>query len=163
MARDQLEARLRRAGELEVSGEDQAETDSYFDTTHFRFHGPDGLEADYSCLTDYFQAIRAAFDGRSIRRGIIVAEGKYIARQTWIEGTFVREFTIASVKRSHWHWQKGPRPWLGCRDSRKPGLGAPLFRRRRHPPWTWLDRRRELPGWGTTLETLGRSYATGGS
>jgi hypothetical protein len=81
MTRDQLVARLRRAGELEVSGEDQAETDSHFDTTHFRFHGPDGFEADYSGLTDYFKAIRAAFDGRSIRRGIIVAEGKYITCQ----------------------------------------------------------------------------------
>ena len=34
-----------------------------------------------------------AFDDRSIRRGIIVAEANYIACQTWIEGTFVREFT----------------------------------------------------------------------
>jgi len=93
MTGNQLVARLRRAGELEVSGEDQAETDSYFDTTHFRFHGPDGFEADYSGLTDYFKAIRAAFDDRSIRRGIIVAEGNYIACQTAIEGTFVREFT----------------------------------------------------------------------
>jgi predicted ester cyclase len=93
MRRDQLVARLKRAGELEVSGEDQAETDSYFDTAHFCFHGPDGFEADYSGLTNYFKAIRAAFDDRSIRRGIIVAEGNYIACQTWIEGTFVREFT----------------------------------------------------------------------
>jgi predicted ester cyclase len=93
MTRDQLVARLRRAGELEISGEDQVETDSYFDTAHFRFHGPDGFEADYSGLTGYFKAIRAAFDDRSIRRGIIVVEGHYLACQTWIEGTFVREFT----------------------------------------------------------------------
>jgi predicted ester cyclase len=93
LTRDQLVARLKRAGELEVSGEDQAETDSYFDTTRFRFHGPDGFEADYSGLTNYFEAIRAAFDDRSIRRGIIIAEGNYIACQTWIEGTFLREFT----------------------------------------------------------------------
>ena len=52
MTRDQLVARLRRAGELEVSGEDRAETDSYFETTHFRFYGPDGFEADYSGLAD---------------------------------------------------------------------------------------------------------------
>jgi len=31
MTRDELVARLIRAGELEVSGEDQTETDSYFD------------------------------------------------------------------------------------------------------------------------------------
>jgi predicted ester cyclase len=93
MTRDQLVARLKRADELEVSGEDQAETDSYFDTTQFRFHGPDGFEADYAGLTNYFKAIRAAFDDRSIRRGIVLAEGNYIACQTWIEGKFVREFT----------------------------------------------------------------------
>jgi hypothetical protein len=53
-----------------VSGDNQAETDSYFDTRQFRFHGPDGFEADYSGLANYFKAIRAAFDDRSIRRGI---------------------------------------------------------------------------------------------
>ena len=93
MTRDQLVARLNRAGELEISGEDQAETDSYFDTAQFRFHGPDGFEADYAGLANYFKAVRAAFDDLSIRRGIIVAEGNYIACQTWIEGKFVREFT----------------------------------------------------------------------
>jgi len=93
MTRDELVARLIRAGELEVSGEDQTETDSYFDSSKYRFHGPDGFEADYAGLTNYFKSIRAAFDDRSIRRGIIVAEGDYIACQTWIEGTFVHEFT----------------------------------------------------------------------
>jgi predicted ester cyclase len=44
-------------------------------------------------LTKYFKAIRAAFDERSIRRGIIIAEHKYVACQTWIEGRFVHEFT----------------------------------------------------------------------
>src|SRR5713101_6770807 len=91
--RDDLVARLRGAGELLVSDDDHAETDSYFDTRQFRFHGPDGFEADYSGLTNYFMAIRAAFDERSIRRGIMIAEGNYVVCQTWIEGTFVREFT----------------------------------------------------------------------
>ena len=80
--RDELVARLIRAGELLVSREDQSESDSYFDTSRFRFHGPDGFEADYAGLTDYFKSIRAAFDDRSIRRGIIVAEENYIACQT---------------------------------------------------------------------------------
>ena len=93
LTRDELVARLIRAGELEVSGENQVETDSYFDTSKYRFHGPDGFEADYAGLTDYFKSIRAAFDERSIRRGIIVAEGSQIACQTWIEGRFVRDFT----------------------------------------------------------------------
>ena len=106
ITRDELVAYLTRAGELEVSGEDQAETDSYFNTTSYRFHGPDGFDADYAGLTNYFKAIRAAFDDRSIRRGIIVAEGEYIACQTWIEGRFVREFT---------HSPAGPLPPNGQR------------------------------------------------
>ncbi|WP_067449758.1 ester cyclase [Actinomadura macra] len=91
--RDELVARLVRAGELEVSGEDVAEAATYFDTEKFRFHGPDGFESDYAGLDSYFAAVRDAFDDRSIRRGIVVAEGDRIACQTWIEGTFVREFT----------------------------------------------------------------------
>ncbi len=93
MTRDELVARLIRAGELEVSGEDQTETDSYFDGSKYRFHGLAGFETDYAGLTNYFKSIRAAFDDRSIRRGIIVAEGNYIACQTRIEGMFVRDFT----------------------------------------------------------------------
>lgn len=93
LTRNELVVRLIRAGELEVSGEDQAETDAYFDMDRFRLHGPDGFEADYAGLTDYFKSIRAAFDDRSIRRGITVVEGRHVACQTWIEGRFVREFT----------------------------------------------------------------------
>jgi predicted ester cyclase len=93
LTRDELVARLVRAGELEVSGEDQAEVDTYFSAEEFRFHGPDGFESDYAGLTAYFASIRAAFDHRSIRRGIVVVEGDYVACQTWIEGTFARVFT----------------------------------------------------------------------
>jgi predicted ester cyclase len=92
LTRDELVARLVRAGELEVLGGDQAEIDSYFDTEKFLFHGPDGFEAGYTGLANYFRSIRAAFEERSIRRGIVVSEGDYIACQTWIEGRFVREF-----------------------------------------------------------------------
>ena len=92
LTRDKLAARLIRAGELLVLGDDQAEIESYFDTSKFRFHGPDGFETDYAGLTNYFRSIRAGFDDRSIRRGIIIVEGSYIACQTWIEGRFVREF-----------------------------------------------------------------------
>jgi predicted ester cyclase len=91
--RDELVKRLVRAGELEISGEDQDEADTYFDTENLAFHGPGGFDADYAGLTDYFRSLRAAFDDRTIRRGIIVAEGEYIACQTWIEGTFARPFT----------------------------------------------------------------------
>jgi len=95
LRRDELIKRLIRAGELEVSGADQAETDTYFNIDEFRFHGPDGFETDYGGLTAYFQSLRAAFDDRSIRRGIIIAEDNNIACQTWIEGIFVRDFTMS--------------------------------------------------------------------
>jgi predicted ester cyclase len=97
VTRDELVTRLVRAGELEMSGEDQREVDSYFATEEFRFHGPDGFEADYAGLTEYFASIRSAFDDRSIRRGIIVVEGLFVACQTWMEGTFVRDFTQSPV------------------------------------------------------------------
>ena len=95
LSRDELVARLVRAGELEVSGEDPAEAATYFDTEAFRFHGPDRFESDFDGLSAYFAALRAAFADRSIRRGIVVAEGDHVACQTWIEGTFVAEFTHA--------------------------------------------------------------------
>jgi predicted ester cyclase len=97
--RDDLVARLVRAGELEVAGASQEEIDSYFDTENFAFHGPDGFDTDYAGLTDYFRSLRSAFDDRSIRRGIVVAEGDLIACQTWIEGTFVRPFTHSPAGR----------------------------------------------------------------
>ena len=93
ITRDELVARLIKAGELEVIGGDQVETDSYFDTEQYRFHGPGGFETDYDGLAEYFKSIREAFDDRSIRRGIMVVEGDYVACQTWIEGQFAREFT----------------------------------------------------------------------
>lgn len=99
LSRDELVARLVRAGELEVSGEDQAETDTYFDTDNYTFNGPGGFDADYDGLTAYFQSIRDAFDDRTIRRGIVVVEGNTIACQTWIEGTFVRPFTQSPAGR----------------------------------------------------------------
>jgi predicted ester cyclase len=99
LTREELVARLVRAGELEVSGADQAETATYFDTEKFLFHGPDGFDADYQGLMAYFQSIRDAFDDRSIRRGIVIVEGDTVACQTWIEGTFVRPFTQSPVGR----------------------------------------------------------------
>jgi predicted ester cyclase len=99
LTRDELIARLVRAGELEVSGEDQAEIDTYFDTEKFLFHGPDGFDADYNGLMAYFQSVRDAFDDRTIRRGIVVAEGNTVACQTWIEGTFARPFAQSPAGR----------------------------------------------------------------
>jgi hypothetical protein len=95
--RDELVDRLVRAGELEVSGENPEEVGSYFDTENFAFHGPDGFDSDYTGLSEFFAAVRTAFDDRTIRRGIVVAEGDLIACQTWIEGTFVRPFTHSPV------------------------------------------------------------------
>lgn len=97
--RDELVGRLVRAGELEISGEHQDEISTYFDTENFAFHGPDGFDADYAGLAGYFRSIREAFDDRTIRRGIILTEGEYMACQTWIEGTFVRPFTHSPAGR----------------------------------------------------------------
>ena len=94
---NKLVNRLIRAGELEVSGENQVETDSYFDTENFKFHGPDGFNTDYTGLTNYFKSVREAFENRTIKRGIIIAKGDYVSCQTWIEGTFVKEFTQSPV------------------------------------------------------------------
>jgi predicted ester cyclase len=91
-SRDELVARLLRAGELEVSGEHPDEVGDYF-APEFVFHGPGGIESDYAGLSAYFESVRDAFADRAIRRGIMVVEGNTIACQTWIEGTFVREFT----------------------------------------------------------------------
>jgi predicted ester cyclase len=102
----ELVARLVRAGELQVSGEDQTELGTYFDQENFRFHGPGGFETDYAGLTAYFASVRAALDDRKITRGIVVAEGDTVACQTWIEGTFVREFTQSPA---------GPLPPTGTR------------------------------------------------
>ena len=95
-SRDELVARVVRAGELEVSGERPDELGDYF-APGVVFHGPGGRETDYAGLAAYFESVRDAFDDRSIRRGIIVAEASTIACQTWIEGIFVREFTRSPV------------------------------------------------------------------
>jgi predicted ester cyclase len=107
-AHETREERVRgliRAGELEVSGEHPDEVDAYF-APDFTFHGPDGMESDYQGLQDYFASVRAAFDDRTISRGIMLVEGDYVACQTTIAGTFVREFT---------HSPAGPLPPNGER------------------------------------------------
>jgi hypothetical protein len=48
-------------------------------------------------LKGYFASLRAAFDDLTISRGIMVVEGDYVACQTTIAGTFVREFTRSPV------------------------------------------------------------------
>ena len=87
---------LIRVGEQELTGEEEAEVEAYF-APDFAFHGPDGAELDYQGLKGYFASLRAAFDDLTISRGIIVVEGEYIACQTTITGTFVREFTRSPV------------------------------------------------------------------
>jgi predicted ester cyclase len=94
--RDELVARLVRAGEIEVTGADIETVGDYF-APGFEFNGPGGVVTDFNGLLDYFASVRAGFDDRSIRRGIMVVEGNTIACQTWIEGTFVREFTQSPV------------------------------------------------------------------
>lgn len=97
-SRGEFVAGLIRVGELELTGEDEAEVDAYF-APDFRFHGPDGAELDYEGLKGYFGSLRAAFDDLTITRGIVVVEGNYVACQTTITGTFVRDFTHSPVGR----------------------------------------------------------------
>jgi predicted ester cyclase len=96
VSRDERVAGLIRVGELELTGENEAEVDAYF-APGFVFHGPEGAELDYAGLKGFFASLRGAFDDLTIRRGIIVAEGDYVACQTTISGTFVREFTHSPV------------------------------------------------------------------
>jgi predicted ester cyclase len=95
-SREERVTALIRVGEKELTGEDEAEVDAHF-APDFSFHGPDGAELDYQGLKHYFASLRAAFDDLTISRGIIVVEGDYIACQTTIAGTFVREFTLSPV------------------------------------------------------------------
>ncbi|RWH72892.1 ester cyclase [Mesorhizobium sp.] len=97
LSRDELVARIVKAGEAEVHGAWAEEIALYFDPERFRFHGPDGFESDYQGLQEYFAALRAAFDDLSIRRGIVVVEGNELACQTWIEGRFVRQFAMSPI------------------------------------------------------------------
>jgi predicted ester cyclase len=95
-SREERVTGLIRVGELELTGEDEAEVDAYF-APEFVFHGPDGAELDYQGLKGFFASLRAAFDDLTISRGIMVVEGDYVACQTTISGTFVREFTHSPV------------------------------------------------------------------
>jgi predicted ester cyclase len=95
MSRDESVARLVRAGELWMSGENPDEIRAAF-SPEFTFHAP-GVEIDYDGLAAYFQSLRNAFDNRKITRGIVVVEDNHIAYQTTIEGDFVREFTQSPV------------------------------------------------------------------
>src|SRR5690242_14279026 len=96
ITREELVSGLVRIGEKEMTGEDEAEVDAYF-AADFRFHGPDRRELDRQGLKDYFAALRAAFNDLTITRGIVVVEGNYVACQTTIAGTFVRDFTHSPV------------------------------------------------------------------
>ena len=84
-SREELVAGLVRAGELLITGEDEAAIRAYF-APDFVFHGPDGVEADLDGLNEFFASLRAAFDDRTITRGIIVVEGNDVACQTSITG-----------------------------------------------------------------------------
>jgi predicted ester cyclase len=95
-SREELVMGLTRVGEQELTGEDEPEVDAYF-APDFAFHGPDDGELDYEGLKAYFASLRAAFDDLTISRGIMLVEGDYVACQTTITGTFVREFTHSPV------------------------------------------------------------------
>ena len=67
VSRDELVSGLVHIGELEITGEGQAEVEAYF-APDFKFHGQDGREWDYEGLHAYLAALRAAFDELTIKR-----------------------------------------------------------------------------------------------
>jgi predicted ester cyclase len=95
-SREELVARMIRAGELELSGEEAGELRDYF-AAGYIFRGPGGIEMDVDGLLAYFEQVRRAFDNRTITRGVIIVEGNSMACQTRIEGDFVREFPATPV------------------------------------------------------------------
>ena len=95
-SREELVARMIRAGELELSGEEAGELRGYF-ADGYIFRGPGGIEMDVDGLLAYFEQVRRAFDNRTITRGVIIVEGNNMACQTRIEGDFVREFPATPV------------------------------------------------------------------
>jgi hypothetical protein len=84
-SREERVSDLIRVGELELTGENETEVDAYF-APDFVFHCPDGAELDDEGLKGYFASLRAAFDDLTISRGIIFAEGDYVACQTRSQG-----------------------------------------------------------------------------
>ncbi|WP_236795740.1 ester cyclase [Amycolatopsis sp. GM8] len=97
LTRDERVARAVRIGELAVSGAAAEAFADVVDIEKFRFHGPDGAESDHAGLVAYFATLRAAFDDLTLTRGIMLADGDYMAYQTRFEGTFAREFTASPV------------------------------------------------------------------
>jgi predicted ester cyclase len=95
VTRDELVARLIRIGEHGIAIEDDEALDQYF-SPEFVFHGPDG-DLRYQELKSYFASLRAAFDDLTVSRDHIVVDGNFVACQTSIAGTFVREFTQSPV------------------------------------------------------------------
>ncbi|WP_432825847.1 ester cyclase [Dactylosporangium sp. CA-092794] len=97
VTRDERVACAVRIGELAVSGADAEAFADVVDIENFRFHGPDGNESDHAGLVAYFATLRAAFDNLTLTRGIMLADGDYMAYQTHFGGTFAHEFTASPV------------------------------------------------------------------
>ena len=95
LTRDELVAGLIRIGERGIATADDEALDQYYDR-EFVFHGPDG-DLRYPQLKSYFASLRAAFDDLTVTRDHIVVDGNFVACQTSIAGTFVREFTQSPV------------------------------------------------------------------
>ena len=111
-------------------------TDSYFDTRQFRFHGPDGFEADYAGLTNYFKAIRAAFDesaatptscaSRSTERATTFASRPPDHRREALAATLCHGRLPLSA-----HSEENARGSLGFRQTRAAGIVRSLAKTNR--------------------------------
>jgi len=96
VSRDELVSGLVRIGEMELTARTRPGSTPTSRLTS-RSMGPDGREWGPRRPPGLLRALRAAFDDLTITRGIVVAEGDYVACQTTIAGTFMREFTHSPV------------------------------------------------------------------
>ena len=97
ISREELVAGLIRAGEREVTGEDDAELDAYF-APDYAFHGPDGTELDYEGLQGFFRVVASSFRRPDHQARDHPSWRVTTSRcQTKIAGTFAREFTHSPV------------------------------------------------------------------
>lgn len=93
--REEIIRELVRIGHEAIAVENDAELDAYF-AEDFVFHSPDG-DFDYAGLKGFFAAMRAAFTGFSVTRGIVFVQGQFVAAQTTMAGVFDHEFTHSPV------------------------------------------------------------------
>lgn len=78
-------------GEIAIAKENDNALRAYY-APGYMLHLP-AAELNFEQLRRYFAAVRAAFPDLTIRRAIIIGEGRYLAARTIFSGTFANVFT----------------------------------------------------------------------